>query len=194
MGCRLVQLQDICTRICSGGTPRSKENKYYDGGTIPWLNTREVNFKKIEKTEKCITQEGLEQSSAKWINKNAVIIAMYGATAGKSAITSIPLTTNQACCNLEIDSRQADYRYVYYWLMVHYEKIAGMANGAAQQNLNVKEIRELDIFLPDLYIQRRVSDFLSSFDEKIELNNRANDYLTEHVSFSVKHVLPRYHS
>ena len=97
-----VQVGELCSRVCSGGTPKSTNSEYY-GGDIPWLNTREVNFNRISKTEGFITQAGLDNSSAKWIKKNCVIVAMYGATAGRCAITKIPLTTNQACCNLEID-------------------------------------------------------------------------------------------
>ena len=114
-----IQVQDICTRICSGGTPKSTVEEYY-GGTIPWLNTKEVNFNRIHSTEKTITEKGLQNSSAKWIDENAVIVAMYGATAGKSAIAKIPLTTNQACCNLNVDPNKADYRFVYYALYNDY--------------------------------------------------------------------------
>ena len=59
-----IQIQDICTRICSGGTPKSTVEEYY-GGAIPWLNTKEVNFNRIHSTEKKITEKGLQNSSAK---------------------------------------------------------------------------------------------------------------------------------
>ena len=113
MDFRARSLGEICTRICSGGTPKSNISEYYNNGSIPWLNTKEVSFNRIRSTEKYITEEGLSNSSAKWISKNSVIVAMYGATAGKSAIAKIPLTTNQACCNLEVNPKVADYRYVY---------------------------------------------------------------------------------
>ena len=93
------KIGDLCKRVCSGGTPKSTVASYYDGN-IPWLNTKEVSFNGIHHTEKKITQEGLDNSSAKWIEENSVVVAMYGATAGKCAITKIPLTTNQACCNV----------------------------------------------------------------------------------------------
>ena len=93
---KTYRIGDICKRVCSGGTPKSTEPSYYDGD-IPWLNTKEVNFNRICSTEKHITQSGLENSSAKWIDENSVIVAMYGATAAKVAINAIPLTTNQAC-------------------------------------------------------------------------------------------------
>ena len=172
------KLGDICRKVCSGGTPSSKRSEYYDGD-IPWLNTKEINFNRIYKTEKCITEEGLKNSSAKWIEANSVIVAMYGATAGKSAITKIPLTTNQACCNLTINSDVADYRYVYYFLCHKFYKLASLANGGAQQNLNAQIIKDFSINLPSLTEQMRIADVLSSLDDKIEVNRRINENLEQ---------------
>lgn len=171
-----IEIQHICSNICSGGTPKSTVMEYY-GGNIPWLNTKEINFNRIYDTEKTITEEGLNNSSAKWIPANSVIVAMYGATAGKTAIAKIPLTTNQACCNLIIDSNQADYRFVYYALCNDYAYLASLANGGAQQNLNAQQIKEFEIPYPTLEEQKCIADILSSLDDKIDLNRRINDNL-----------------
>lgn len=112
-------IQDICKNIVSGGTPLTTKLEYYNG-TIPWLRTQEVDWTDIYDTGIKITEAGLKSSSAKLIPENCVIVAMYGATAAKVAVNKIPLSTNQACCNLEIDSEKASYRYVYYWLCNNY--------------------------------------------------------------------------
>lgn len=173
-----IKIQHICSNICSGGTPKSTVTEYY-GGNIPWLNTKEINFNQIYKTEKTITNEGLNNSSAKWIPAKSVIVAMYGATAGKVAINRIPLTTNQACCNLMINPTEADYRFVYYALCNDYTYLASLANGGAQQNLNAQQIKDFAIPLPSLEGQKRIANILSSFDEKIELNRRINENLEQ---------------
>ena len=173
-----IQIQDICSRISSGGTPKSTVEKYY-GGNIPWLNTKEVNFNRIHSTERTITEEGLQNSSAKWIDENAVIVAMYGATAGKSAISKIRLTTNQACCNLNIDPDKADYRFVYYALYNDYSRLASLANGGAQQNLNAMQIKEFEIPYPSIEEQTAIANFLSALDDKIEVNRQINDNLEQ---------------
>ena len=173
-----IDIQQICSHICSGGTPKSTVAEYYDGN-IPWLNTKAINFNRIYETEKTITEEGLNNSSAKWIPANSVIVAMYGATAGKTAITKIPLTTNQACCNLTIDSTKADYRFVYYALFNDYSYLASLTNGGAQQNLNAQQIKEFEIPFPSLEEQKRIADILSSIDDKIELNRRINENLEQ---------------
>jgi restriction endonuclease S subunit len=175
----IVQIRDICSAVYSGGTPNRKHLEYYEGGDIPWLNTSEVVFNRIYKTEKHITQSGLKNSSAKWIPENSVIVAMYGATAGRTAIAKKPLTTNQACCNLIIDPEKADYRYVYYYLYSKYQHLLSMANGGAQQNLNAGQIKEYMINLPDLQTQKKIADILDLLDSKIELNNTINNNLEQ---------------
>ena len=173
-----VRLGDVCTRVCSGGTPKSTNLSYY-GGEIPWLNTKEIDFNRIYSTEKTITDSGLNNSSAKWIAPNTVTVAMYGATAGKSCIVKVPMTTNQACCNLTINDEVADYEFVYYTLKNDYTTLASLANGGAQQNLNAQIIKDYVLKMPSLADQRRIASILSSLDRKIELNNKINADLEE---------------
>ena len=173
-----VRLGDVCTRVCSGGTPKSTNLSYY-GGEIPWLNTKEIDFNRIYSTEKTITDSGLNNSSAKWIVPNTVTVAMYGATAGKSCIVKVPMTTNQACCNLTINDEVADYEFVYYTLKNDYTTLASLANGGAQQNLNAQIIKDYVLKMPSLADQHRIASILSSLDRKIELNNKINADLEE---------------
>lgn len=118
-------ISEICERVTSGGTPKSTNPEFYYPPEIPWLKTAEVNYCRIYETETYISKQGLERSSAKLIPENSVIIAMYGQgdTAGRVAINKIPLSTNQACCNLIIDSNIADYEYIYYYLSTLYDKL-----------------------------------------------------------------------
>ena len=170
------KLESLCTKIFSGGTPKSTVSSYY-GGDIPWLRTQEVNFQNIYDTDIKITEAGLKNSSAKWVNKNTVIIAMYGNSAGRSAIAKIPLTTNQACCCLEIASNKADYKFIYNFLKWNYQQIKDLANGGAQQNLNSLIIKNLEIDLPPIEEQKRIAGVLGAFDDKIELLQKQNTTL-----------------
>lgn len=182
-----VRLGDLCYKVCSGGTPKSTCSSYYEGGTIPWLNTKEINYNRIFETESHITEDGLNNSSAKWIDSNAVVVAMYGATAGRVAIAKVPMTTNQACCNLMIDSSKADYNFIYYYLSNSYKYLLSMANGAAQQNLNAQIIKDLFISLPSLDEQRSIASILSSLDSKIENNRKICANLEAQAQALFKH-------
>ena len=184
------KIKDLCHKVYSGGTPLTSRKEYYDG-PIPWLNTKEVNFNRIYATERYITQEGLNNSSAQWVASNSIIIAMYGATAGKVALTKIPLTTNQACCNLIINQSVVDYNYLYYALCHEYPRLSLLANGGAQQNLSAQVIKEYPIFIPSrLEEQQRISNILSSLDGKIEINRRINDNLEQQATALFDKMFP----
>lgn len=155
-------LGEIAMKVSSGGTPNTGNSSYY-GGTIPWLRTQEIDWTDIYDTSVKITEEGLNNSSANWIPKNCVIVAMYGATAAKVAINKIPLTTNQACCNIQIDRTQALYRYVFHWLSNEYEILKAKGRGS-QSNINAKIIRNHPIPLPPLAEQARIVSILDKFD------------------------------
>ncbi|MCH7229710.1 restriction endonuclease subunit S [Glycomyces sp. L485] len=155
-------LGEISSRVSSGGTPPTGRSDYY-GGNIPWVRTQEVDFGYITTTEKTITEIGLKNSSAKWIPANSVIVAMYGATAAKVAINSIPVTTNQACCNLEINPAQSEFRYVFHWISCEYESLKSLGEGS-QSNLNAKKVKNYPIPLPPLEEQRRIVRLLDNFD------------------------------
>ena len=173
---RVFKLGDLSKRITSGGTPSTKRPDYY-GGRIPWLKTQEINFNRIYRTETYISEEGLKASSAKWIDENSIIVAMYGATAGRIAINKIPITTNQACCNITINEKLAEYEFIYYNLLNRFSELQDLANGAAQQNLNAGIISNLNILLPPLSEQKAIAHILGSLDDKIELNRRMNETL-----------------
>ena len=158
----IVSINDVCKKVSSGGTPLTSRSEYYNG-SIPWLRTQEVDWIDIYDTGVKITEEGVANSSAKWIPENCVIVAMYGATAAKVAINKIPLTTNQACCNLEIDETKANYRYVFHWLCNEYENLKALGQGS-QSNINAGIVKTYPIALPSIEEQNKIVGILDKFD------------------------------
>lgn len=156
-------LGKISTRVSSGATPKAGAAAYYDGGTIPWLRTAEVTFGEIWDTDTRITDRALKETGASWIPENCVIVAISGATAGRSAINKIPLTTNQHCCNLQIDESRADYQYVFYWVSAKYKELKALGRGA-RSDLNAQIVKDFPIPLPSLDTQRQIVDVLDKFD------------------------------
>ena len=165
-GVEMKKIKDVCRKICSGGTPSTSKKEYYDGD-IPWLRTQEVDWKDIYDTEIKITNEALANSSAKLIPVDCIIVAMYGATAAKAAINKIPLSTNQACCNLDINNSIALYKYVYHWLCKEYLNLKAMGEGS-QNNINGQKVKDYPIPLPPLSEQSRIVSILDTFDASIQ--------------------------
>ncbi|HHP1154411.1 TPA: restriction endonuclease subunit S, partial [Escherichia coli] len=159
---------------------------YYDGN-IPWLRTQEIDFGDIWDTGIKITEAGVKDSSAKWIPANCIIIAMYGATVGKIGINKIPMTTNQACANVALNSKLADYKYVFHFLSSQYEYIKSLGSGS-QTNINAAIVKKLLIPIPcpnnpekSLAIQSEIVRILDKFtaltaELTAELNMRKKQY------------------
>ena len=174
-------LGEVCENICSGGTPSTKKKQYYQG-TISWLRTQDIDWREVYDTEIKITEEAIANSSAKLIPTNCVIVAMYGATAAKACINKIPLTTNQACCNLQVNEKVAHYKYVYYWISNEYERLKAQGEGS-QSNLNARKIKSYKIPLPPLSEQRRIVDILDRFDT---LTNSISEGLPKEIALRRK--------
>lgn len=174
-GWELKKIRDIAS-TGSGGTPLSTNKENYEGGTIPWINSGEVYGYKINSTESFITQKGLNSSSAKLFPKGSILIAMYGATAGKSSILNFEAATNQAICSIVLNNGYNHY-FLKYYLDLLYDYLVGVSTGSARDNLNQKGIQDLEIPFPDIDLQNKIAKVLSNLDNKIELNNKINSEL-----------------
>jgi type I restriction enzyme S subunit len=179
-------LGEVIIKSYSGSTPKAGDPKYYDNGTIPWLRTQEVKFIDIESTEIKITDFAVKNTATKWTPSNCVIIAISGATAGRSAINKIPLTTNQHCLCLEINPQVALYRYVFHWVSYNFENIKGLGQGA-RGDVNSGMIKSFKIPIPPLEEQDRIVSILDKFDilttsiseglpKEIELRKKQYEY------------------
>ena len=168
------KLGDLSLKVSSGGTPLRSIPEYYENGTIPWLKTGEVKKRVIYDTEEKITESGLENSSAKIVPVNSVIVAMYGDgdTAGNVAINKVPLTTNQACCNFSLDPEKAHYRFIYFYLKGSYSNLINLKLGGSQQNLNAQSLKCFPITHPRVEAQKKIAAILSAYDDLIENNQR----------------------
>ena len=127
---KMTELKNIISKSCSGGTPLKSNNEYYNNGNVPWLRTQDVKFNEIYKANSFITEKAVEQTSAKWIPENCVIVAISGASAGRCAINKFKTTTNQHCLNMEIDVSKALYKYVFYCICSKYDELIAMKQGA----------------------------------------------------------------
>ena len=159
----MVKLGDIATRVVTGVTPQASNSRYYQDGSNPWIRTQDVNFNRISAASEFVTDNAIDDLPLKWVKANSVIVAISGASAGRSAILGIDAVTNQHCCNLEIDSNRADYRYVYYSLAARYTELRGLGRGA-RGDLNVSIIKSFEIPVPSMEEQRRIADLLDRFD------------------------------
>ena len=163
------RLGDIC-RITSGGTPSRTNKDYWENGDIPWVKTTELQNNELKSTEEFITQKGLNESSAKIVPKDTILLAMYGQgkTRGMTAYLNFEATTNQACaCILPSEDKNIYTKYIWKFLIGNYENIRNLAIGCNQPNLNSAMVKSIEIPLPPLAEQQRIVGHLDSLRAKV---------------------------
>ena len=151
------KVKELCL-LGSGGTP-SRSNPSYYQGDIPWIKTGEVINEEIFKTEEHISEDAVENSSAKPYPKGSLIIAMYGqgGTRGRTAKLGIEAATNQACAVLyNINSDLVNTDYLWYYFQCRYENLRSLARGNNQPNLNAGKINNYEVVIPPLDVQNTI--------------------------------------
>lgn len=166
-GWEVKKLGEIC-KTSSGGTPSKSHSEYYEGGSIPWLRSGEVNKMYILNTELFITEEGLENSSAKWFPENTVVIAMYGATVGQVGILRNMMTTNQAICGI-FPNESFIPIYLYHFLLSKKEEYIKLASGGAQPNISQNIIKDTLVCCPPLQLQQLFAQKIEAIEKEKEL-------------------------
>lgn len=168
----------------SGGTPSRKRAEYYDGGTINWLKTKELDDGFIFSTEEKITKVGLANSSAKVFSRRTVVMAMYGATVGKLGILANESSTNQACCALWGTKTYYSSEFIFLYLLFNRSEIINQAIGGAQQNISQQVIRGLKMIIPPYFVLDKITPLLKELylmiennDDTIRSLNEVRDYL-----------------
>ena len=174
----------------SGGTPSRNVARYFQG-SIPWIKTGELENKFIREAEEHITEEALNNSSAKIFPKGSVGIAMYGATIGKLSIWGIDASTNQACA-VGIPSKVINNEFLYYFLLAERQNLIKAGKGGAQPNLSQGVIKEWPISLPPLPEQHRIvakiEELFSELDKGIENLKTARAQLKVYRQALLKHA------
>ena len=159
-------LADFC-RTGSGGTPsRKRMQRYYEGGTIPWVKSGELREEVISSTNEYITQAALKETSVKLVPKDALLVALYGATVGRLGILGTQATTNQAVCHIIPNPLRADCRYMFHCLSSQVPYLVGRGVGGAQPNISQGLVKSLTIPLPPLDLQHRFAAIVESVEQQ----------------------------
>lgn len=156
--------------ISSGTTPKSGEDKYYENGIHPWLNTSDVQDCVINEAKFSITDKALNDYSVlKYYPIGTILIAMYGGgTIGNVALMNISATINQACCAIVSNEKLLLPKYLFCYLKCYKKKIISLGFGGTQVNLSQAIIAQLPVVLPPLPEQRAIATYLDDKCAKID--------------------------
>lgn len=161
-----VKLSEIAD-IKAGGTPSRSNLSYWTNGKIPWVKIGDIKGKYVTETEEKITEEGLNNSSAKLLSKGTILYSIF-ASLGETAILDIDATTNQAIAGIIPKCSNIEPMYLYYYLIKMQPEVIEMGRGVAQNNINLGIVRNFEIPLPTIEVQRKIAESLDKSYALIE--------------------------
>ncbi len=161
----------------SGGTPSRKNISFYSNGNNCWVKSKELESGFIIDTEEKITDDAINNSAAKLLPENSVLIAMYGATVGAYGIISKPMTCNQAICAL-LPTENYPYTYLFMFAKNVTQELENLAVGSAQQNISQVLIKKLKVHSDTNKIKEFHSSTHALFEQML-LIRQGNKNLSE---------------
>jgi len=174
-----VVLSDII-EIISGGTPKTSEPMFWINGDIGWLSINDFSGvpRKVYRSEKKITQLGVENSSTNILDIDDIIISARG-TVGELAQIGFPMAFNQSCFGIRGKKDIINNNYLFYNLKNYVNNIVKRSQGSVFNTINRASFDLMEINIhTSISIQKKIANVLSSIDDKIELNNKINDNLS----------------
>lgn len=179
--------------ITTGGTPNTSNVSYWNPKQIPWMSSGEINKKRLFSTDNQISELGLNNSSAKWIKNNSVLIALagQGKTRGTVGINYIPLTTNQSIAAITSDDK-LHYEFLYQNLESRYEELRMESSGdGTRGGLNKQIISNIFIFYPEKNEQIRIGNYFYQLDKLIEQKEKKYQKLKQFKKAMLDKMFPK---
>ena len=175
-----VELGEVC-EIKSGGTPDTKVKEYYEPPEVPWLKSESCKDNVITSAKTYISQKGLSNSSAKFIHANTAIVALVGATIGKTGYVTFDFCTNQNIASLiPNDDKKLDSKFLFLALGMLYDQFVRGDNNYKMANLSF--VKKLQIPLPPLEIQKQLVAEAEKEEEIIAANRRLIELMEGKIS------------
>ena len=174
------------TNSYSGGTP-SVSNRNYYGGNIPFIRSGEIS---LEKTELCITDDGLNNSSAKLVSKGDILYALYGATSGEVSRSLINGAINQAILAIQPHDNFSP-EFIIQWLKGKKLHIVSSYLQGGQGNLSAEIVKNLVISIPQIQEQQKIGTFFTALDRYITIHHRKLDNVKKLKAGLLQKMFPK---
>ena len=188
VGWRVARLgDDDVASTTSGGTP-SRSNPEYFRGNIPWVKSGELDDNWIYDTEETISEQAIHDSSAKVFPEGTLLIAMYGATAGKTGLLATPAATNQAVCAVFPQPGVLESQYLQYYVVRVRPQLLSARSGGAQPNISQRILSALVVSFPPLLEQRAIAQALRTVQDAIQARRRELELERERKAALMQHL------
>ena len=158
----------IISKIIGGGTPSTFNKKYWNGN-IPWMTVKDMNSIYPTKTQDTISEEGLTESSSNLVKKENIIIATRIGL-GKACIANFDVAINQDLKGIYL-KENVDIKFIFFWYLSQSLKIQNLGYGTTVHGIRLKELKNLEIFLPKFNEQKKISKRINDIYNFIENQN-----------------------
>ena len=190
---KTISLKD-CGTWFGGGTPKTSKKEYWDGGTIPWITSKDMKDRLIEDSLLHITQEGVNNSSAQYCDKPAVLFVMRSGILRRIlpvCMVKVPFTVNQDLKAVIPEKIQQEY---LYWACTAYEKDIRencMKSGTTVESIEAKKLLDYKLPLPDEREQKEIVDVIENLLHKEEFVKQVAIQILEKIDIMKKAILSK---
>lgn len=150
-----VRLGEVATTR-SGSTPKAGDDRYWLGGTVPFLKSADLCDGVVIKASGRVTPAAVKDYRLSIYRRGTVLIAMYGVTRGKVGLLDIEAAGNQAILAVSPDTSMLSSSFLFFALLAQQRALVRAGVGGAQQNLSGQVLREREIAFPSLTDQERL--------------------------------------
>lgn len=180
------------TQVTAGATPSTSIAEYW-GGQIPWMNSGELNLKRVFNVDNRITELGLKKTSTKLIPPGCILIGLagQGKTRGTAAINYIDLCTNQSIASIHPNKDKFYSEFMFQQIDFMYYHLRTLSKGeGGRGGLNLSIIKSINISLPSIQEQKKIADCLESIDELITLHKQKHETLRAYRISLMQQLFP----
>lgn len=162
------KIKNVISSIGSGTTPTSSNIDYYNSEDICWIQSGDLyKTSYISNTAVSLSAKALHLSALQIYAAPFIVVAMYGASVGNIAISTIDACSNQACCCIKPDNNN-DLKFMYYWLSMCKIDFLSQSIGGGQPNISQSKIKNQFYYRPQLSEQKVIANFLDSKCSEID--------------------------
>lgn len=173
------KIEELCF-LKTGGTPSKSVKSYWENGNLNWLSSGDVNKEIIYEVDGKITQEGLDNSNARMLPINSVLIALngQGKTRGMVAILKVESTCNQSLVAIIPKNNNLDYSFLFYYLKASYNKLRNLTGDNERSGLSMRILNNYDLYVPEIKLQKEIVEKIEKFNsEQNNLKEKVNTKL-----------------
>ena len=173
--------------VIGGGTPDTTVKSYWDGG-IQWFTPSEIGKNKfVDASLRTITEDGLNNSSAKLLPPNTLLLSSR-ATIGECSLSLRECATNQGFQSLV--SKNCNVDFLYYLIQTKKKDLIRKSCGSTFLEISANEVRKIQVSVPSDVEQQKIAELLSLIDKRIATQNKIIEdlkLLKSAISLNVLH-------